>query len=385
MSKPGIAKTVVVTGVGMVTPLGHSAGEILNRIGRGKAAACKPSFDVTGLPCPFCAPVTDFDAETYFPENKTLRLMSRDAQMAVVAAHLAMEDACIKADQTYSAEDIALYGSTGVSSMSVEEITRIIEDAAGPDGSLDLKRFGQVALRRVRPVLSFRILANMPICFVSIFENIRGENSVYTPWEGQCAQAIAAGIRAVKRGSVPCALVGGCDVKTREFSFINLHQLGVFESWRCYGRGCIPGEGAAFLVLEDQERAIARKKRPYARIVDYMVNSVCNHSSLTDTFSSVLSRLKINKKMAVLAANDGDVTIEEGQQQAFEQVGLEPEQLFSPKLNLGNLFAAAAAVQVGLAAELARRSETAQPFLANCFGYGTEQASFVLEPVWSES
>ena len=60
-------------------------------------------------------------------------------------------------------------------------------------------------------MLSFKILANMPICFVSIFENLRGPNAVYTPWEGQGAQAIAAGVRAVAEGEVPCAVVGGCD------------------------------------------------------------------------------------------------------------------------------------------------------------------------------
>ena len=45
------------------------------------------------MACPLFAPVADFDAQRYFPDNKTLRLMNRDAQMAVVAARLAMQDA----------------------------------------------------------------------------------------------------------------------------------------------------------------------------------------------------------------------------------------------------------------------------------------------------
>jgi 3-oxoacyl-[acyl-carrier-protein] synthase II len=434
-----MARSVVITGIGLVTPLGRSPREILERIRRGEVAASKPPFDVGALSCPFCAPIPDFDAEQYFPENKTLRLMNRDAQMAVVAAHLAMEDAGVKADETYPAEKIALYGSTGVSSMSVEEITRIIEYAAGSDGSLDLKRFGQIALRRVRPVLSFRILANMPICFVSIFENIRGQNAVYTPWEGNGAQAIAAGIRAIRRGDVPCALVGSCDVKTRELSFINLQQLGVFESWSRYGKGSVPGEGAAFLVLEDEDQVTKRGKRAYAKITDYRIRSACSTSDLKDTLLSVISEMKINPclrrgklvpaqaGMTVIAAGDGDVVFEEDEQQVFEQAGFEPPRtncspysihyqnflflnglnwsigagLLRPKANLGNLFAAAAAVQVGLAAELAVRGASCvvrpnyairntqfairtQPVLAICFGYGSEQASFVLEPVCHE-
>lgn len=304
--------------------------------------------------------------------------------MAVVAAHLAMKDAGVKADETYPAEKIALYGSTGVSSMSVEEITRIIEYAAGSNGSLDLKLFGQIALRRVRPVLSFRILANMPICFVSIFENIRGQNAVYAPWEGHGAQAIATGIRAIRRGDVPCALVGGCDVKTRELSFVNLQQLGVFESWSRYGKGSVPGEGAAFLVLEDEEEAAKRGKRVYAKITDYRIRSACSTSELRDTFSSVISELKINGDVTVIAAGDGDAAFEENEQRAFEQAGFEPQEMLRPKANLGNLFAAAAAVQVGLAAELASKQKRGRPVLANCFGYGNEQAAFVLESVCHE-
>jgi 3-oxoacyl-[acyl-carrier-protein] synthase II len=374
-----VARSVVVTGIGLVTPLGQSAGEVLDRMAQGEAAAVNIPFDSGSLACPLYAPVGGFDPEKYFPDNKTLRLMNRDAQMAVVAAHFAMQDACIKTDETYPSEHVALYGSTGVSSMSVEEMSRIIKYAAANDGSLDLHRFGQVALKRVRPVLSFRILANMPICFVSIFENIRGQNSVYTPWEGQGAQAVAAGIRAIKRGETPCALVGGCDVKTRELSLINLQQLGAFESWKRYGKGCVPGEGAAFLVLEDEEKAAARGKRPYARIADYVMRSVCGNHDLKHTLSSVISGLKISGKATVIAAGDGDIGIEEDEKQAFEYADLDVKDFLRPKLHLGNLFAAAAPVQIALAAELVGRKENGQPVAADCFGFGSEQASFVLE------
>ena len=114
--------------------------------------------------------------------------------------------------------------------------------------------------------------------------------------------------------------------------------------------------------------------------------------------------------MTVIAAGDGDVVFEEDERQVFEQAGFEPPRtncspysihyqnflflnglnwsigagLLRPKANLGNLFAAAAAVQVGLAAELAGKRERGQPVLAICFGYGSEQASFVLEPVCHE-
>jgi len=375
-----MATNVVITGVGMVTPLGGCAEEVLKRINHNETAVRKPEFETDKFDCSVCAPVREFDAEEYFPENKTLRLMNRDAQMAVVAARLAMEDAAIRAGETYPSEDIALFGSTGMACMAVEEISRVIRYAANDDGSLSIERFGSIALRRVRPVLSFRILANMPICFVSIFENIKGPNAVYTPWEGQGAQAIATGIRAIRRGDVPCALVGGCDSKCRELSFISLQQLGIFESWRQNGSGSIPGEGAAFLVLEDEIAAAKRGKRTYALLKEHVIQSTSGDSKLEDIAYTIISQLKRpDAAPIVVGASEGNSAVETSETRAFERAHLECRDFLKPKSSIGNLFAAAAPLQVGLAAQLASKQKKSQTAIANCFGYGSEKASFVLE------
>ncbi len=196
---------VVITGIGLVTPLGRGPEQVLARIAAGDVAGQESPLGAAAA-CPTVARVADFGAQQYYPEHKMLRLMNRDAELAVVAARLAVEDAQMTLDRDYAAHEIGLFGATGLSGMPLEDINRLVEHAGAADGSLDLERFGRVALRRIRPVLSFKILANMPICFVSIFEGLRGPNSVYTPWEGQGAQAIHAGIRAIRRGDVPCAL-----------------------------------------------------------------------------------------------------------------------------------------------------------------------------------
>ncbi|MEE8566577.1 MAG: beta-ketoacyl synthase N-terminal-like domain-containing protein [Candidatus Bipolaricaulota bacterium] len=378
-------KNVVITGIGMVTPLGRTPQEVLARVLNSEAAATKPHFETAKFDCPVCAPILDFNAYDYYPDNKSLRFMSRDAQLAVVAARLAMEDADLRTGQSYSAEDIALYGSTGIAGMTVEEITRIIRFAANEDGSLNLRDFGRVALKRVRPALSFKILANMPICFVSIFQNIKGPNAIYTPWEGNGAQAIAAGIRAIRRGDVPCALVGGCDVKTRELSFINLQQLGMFNSWKQFGHGCVPAEGAVFLVLEDEEAAIKRGKKAYAKIRSYKQGSSWSGSGLDATLLRILSEITTDcRPTKVFASGDGDAVISEAENKALGQTSFETIDLIRPKSNIGNLFAAAAAAQFALAAVFTSQQAIGRRVLANCFGYGTEQASFMLETSCTE-
>jgi hypothetical protein len=414
---------VAITGIGLVTSLGCRPDVVLDRMLRGQQAV-QPSPFGTAVACPVYAPVNDFDAAEHFPDNKTLRLMNRDSQMAAVAARLAMRDAGVVPGELYPAEDIALYGATGLCGMPPGEIAGLLRNAAASDGSFDLKRFGEVALRRIRPVLSFKILANMPICFVSIFENLRGPNAVYTPWEGQAAQAIAAGNRAVADGDAPCAVVGGCDVKTHALAFLSLQQFGVFDSWQSHNAGTIPGEGAAFLVLEERAAALRRGARVYATVQRHAAgslvldlqqttslpsdcrrrllspisdlapppsatgvasyNSPCEavaHDGENGTLAEVLGNMLRNVKappdvQAVLAGDD-DRRYHDAEQAAFEVAGIQPVEALRPKWHLGNTFAASAAIQLAMAALLAHRRH--RPTLANCFGHGTEQAAFLLE------
>jgi 3-oxoacyl-[acyl-carrier-protein] synthase II len=371
---------VVITGMGMVTPLGDESGTVADRVLRNESAA-RPVPISPPVACRRFAPLENFDAGKHFPDNKALRLMNRDALLAVVAARRAIEDAALVPGVSYPPEEIALYGATGLSGMASAEIARLVGDAAAPDGSLDLQRFGSVTLRRIRPVLSFKILANMPVCFVSIFENLRGPNAVYTPWEGNGAQAIAAGVRAIRTGDVPCALVGGCDVKTHSLSLITLQQQGVFDSWMKQGDGCVPGEGAAFLVLEDRRQAVRRGVRMYARLGSLMLRSVPSDGCGVETLGEILDGIESHGRPFVVAAGDGDAERAEAERAALAAAGIVAEVTARPKGCLGNLFAAAAAVQVTLAAVLASRSSAGQQVLANCFGHGSEQASFLLEAV----
>ena len=81
---------------------GRGAGEVLDRIAAARSAAQPSPFAPSSWRAPVSPRSCDFDAEQYFPENKTLRLMNRDAQMAVVAARLAMADARHRARRVIS-------------------------------------------------------------------------------------------------------------------------------------------------------------------------------------------------------------------------------------------------------------------------------------------
>lgn len=364
----------------MVTPMGKHPLEILRAIQSGQSAATRPTgFNATPFACRLCAEITGFQPRQYVSEGKMIRLMNRDAQLAVAAAHLALADAGLQPGKEYSSDEIALFGATGLAGLPLTEVIPLVKASTGPDGKFDPARFGQTGLRAVSPILSFKILSNMPLCFVSICENIRGPNGVYTPWEGQGAQAVEAALRALASGDAPCALVGGCDVKTHELAFLSLEQLGLFESWRRYQSGMVPGEGAAFLVLETANRAAARGARVYAEVSDFNLRTHRPETSRADTYVELLNELKSSPETsdAIIAADNGDFLVGKDEQAALSVLGIASRTALYPKKQVGELFAAAAAMQIGLGALLIQQG--AGRVLANCFGYGSEVAAFVLE------
>jgi 3-oxoacyl-[acyl-carrier-protein] synthase II len=371
---------VVITGIGMVTPLGKKPPEILCDIEAGKSAAAPPTnFDATPFSCPVCAEVKDFQPQPYVSKGKMIRLMNRDAQLAVAAAHLALIDAGVKPGETHPPEAIALFGATGMAGLPLAEVIPLAKASTGPEGQFDPARFGQAGLRTVSPILSFKILSNMPLCFVSISENIQGPNGVYTPWEGQGAQAIEAAIGVLESGEAQCALAGGDDVKTHELAFLNLEQQGLFQSWRESRSGIVPGEGAIFLVLETASRAVARGARVYARLSDFNLRTQRQGTTRADTCTGVLEELKLSMRTpeTIIAADNGDPATGEAERQALAATQITARTVLRPKTQAGDLFAAAAALQIGLGALLVERG--AGLVLANCFGHGSELAAFVLE------
>lgn len=366
----------------MVTPLGSNPLEVLNRVQQGECAATAPShFNATAFACPVCATIPDFQVQPFVSEAKTARLMNRDAQLAVAAARLALRDANLAIGRDYAPEEVGLYGATGLAGLPINEVAPLIRASSATDGSFELTRFGSAGLKAVSPILSFKILGNMPICFVAINEGIRGPNAIFTPWEGQGMQAVETGLRALRNGQVRAVLVGGCDVKTHELSFLGLEQQGVFDSWKKTGRGVIPGEGSVFLVLERQAEARNRGARIYAELSRLELRTHRKCSDFFATYCEVLERTVVGCERSfnvVLSAN-GDESKQHHEGAALKNLQIRAENSLSPKKQVGDLFAAAGLLQVALAALVTQKQGGVT--LANCFGHGSEQATAVLNCV----
>ncbi|MBF0407950.1 MAG: hypothetical protein HQM10_11385 [Candidatus Riflebacteria bacterium] len=367
---------IAITGVGMVTPSGNENTEISASLIKGKAEfTTSKRFLSEAFFCSKCAQVPDFNPEKYVNDVKSLRLMNHDSIFAVVAARLAVTDSGMIAGKHYRAQDIALYGATGLAGITLDEVFPLIRHSVGADGKFDPKAFGESALHKVRPTLSFKILSNMPLCFVSINEGIMGENAVYNPWEGQGVQAILAGCRAILSGAAECALVGGCDVKAHELGFISLQQQGVLDSWKEKNKGCVPGEGAAFLLLEREDSAKRRNARIHA-----VIEGITSFSTEEQLYNFVKSNLSSEASIKlVVSSEDGNSCYEEFENVVLKKLQIENCRKIVPKLTLGNLFAASAAIQTGAGALAVSESlDSREKTLVFSMNHGSGKAAFIL-------
>jgi 3-oxoacyl-[acyl-carrier-protein] synthase II len=174
---------VAVTGIGVVSPLGISIQENWEKIKSNTNALSRSDFSGSDLfPHKVCGSVRDFDPEEFVSNRKLLKLMNRESLLAAVAAKLAFDDA--SPNSFFEPENTGIYLGTGLTSGELDYIVPLIEDSIDEKGKFSYGLLGKKALQNCNPLLSFKILPNMALSYISILFNIRGQNMAFNPWSG---------------------------------------------------------------------------------------------------------------------------------------------------------------------------------------------------------
>ena len=253
---------VVISGIGMVTPLGATAAESAEAWVAGKMAARRrvPELAGTRLETAEVADLPDLNREQRFPNRRMLKYMSEGGVLGCLAAHEAIEEAAVQ--KRFRPERVGLFAATGLAAARLKDTLPMVAAAVDADGSFSPALFGKSGLPAANPLISFRILANMSACVVSIIEGIRGPSYVFTPWEGQGGAALVEAWRAVAAGEVDAAVAGGSDSAAQASSFVFLRRRGIL------GDDELPASGAAYVVLERAATAQHDGVADYGRILD---------------------------------------------------------------------------------------------------------------------
>lgn len=266
-------RRVAVTGMGLVSPLGSTLDALYANLLAGVSGIRRMRADFSErLECKIAAQV-DFDPLQYFSKSKAGSL-DRVSQFALAAAGQAIDDAGLKLEAVDKSR-IGIYLGTAMGGQTTNE--EACERVYGPQGG------------RLRPLSVVMAMMNAAAAQIGLEFDLRAANLTFSTACASSAVAIGEAFHLIRRGGADVMLAGGSE------ALLTLATIKAWEALRALATedagdpaasckpfaadrsGLVLGEGAALLVLEDREHALARGARIYAELAGYGSNNDCRH------------------------------------------------------------------------------------------------------------
>jgi nodulation protein E len=250
---------VVVTGIGVVSPVGSSIDEFWSALVEARSGIGPITIIPTErLTARVAAQVLDFNPDAHF-EPRQSNVMDRFAQFAVVAARSAVADAKLEIGEAL-ALDIATIIGTGVGGQNTQD-------------SSYFRLYGQNAAK-LHPLTIPRLMVNGAVSHVSMDLGLKGPTFSVATACASGTHAIGQAFHMLRSGAAPVAITGGADACVTVGTLKGWEALRVLSADTCRPfsktrSGLVLGEGAAIVVLETREHALARGARIYAELLGF--------------------------------------------------------------------------------------------------------------------
>ena len=257
-------KRVVITGIGLITPLGTGKDKTWKRLLDGECGIEKiTAFDTTEYPVHIAGEVRDFNPEDYI-EKKELKKIGRFSQFAIAASKEALEDAKLEITPE-NADRVGMIIGSGIGGLEIieQEIGKLVEK--GP--------------KKVSPFYIPSAIANMAAGNASIYLGAKGPNKSVVTACASGTNSIGDAFQTILLGKADVIIAGGTEgtvTPSGIAGFGNLKALSTNPDPKKASRpftvnrdGFILGEGAGILVLEELEHAKKRGAKIYAEVVGY--------------------------------------------------------------------------------------------------------------------
>lgn len=361
---------VVVTGIGTISSLGIGHQEFWQNLREGKRGIQRVTrFDPGGFACQVAGEVPAFKLADFIPKDyrKTAKLLSRDSELAIVAAAEALVDAGLAESRTTPAGPLGkrfgCHIGAGLITPDLNELSSAMA-MANVDMSLDIRRWGAQAMNALSPLWMLKYLPNMLASHITIIHGIHGSSNTITCGEASGHLAIGEAMRAIQRGALDGAICGGIESKVNLMGFARQALLGRLAPVREVNRdeeiplseesqpGTILGEGGGLLVLEEMESAKKRGARIYAELVGFGARQDSrgpNPGQLSEQgFETAIRRALANANMLpdqidLIIPNASGVLLEDqAESKALDKIfvaGQQPPTTARIKSRVGNLSA----------------------------------------------
>jgi 3-oxoacyl-[acyl-carrier-protein] synthase II len=270
-------RRVVITGVGMVTPLGNDPESTWENLVAGESGAGPIThFDASEYNVRFACEASDFDPTTWI-ERKQARRMDRFSQLALSAARMAEKDSGISV--AAAPDRIGAAIATGIGGLQAfEECLQVLIER-GPD--------------RTSPFSIIQIIPNMAAAWISMELGTQGPLATETTACAASNMALGDGLDAIRLGRADAMFCGGTEAPITRVGIAGFTAMRALSQrnddpkrgsrpFDAERDGFVMGESGAVLVLEELERARARGAKIYAELLGYGVSSDAKHVTEPD-------------------------------------------------------------------------------------------------------
>jgi len=271
-------RRVVITGMGLVTPLGTGVQATWEALLKGASGIRRiTGFDASDYPCRIAGEVPDFDPLAYV-DKKDVKRMDRFTQFALASATMALDTAALSISEEKAHRYGCLLG-VGFGGMATLERNHASLLRAGP--------------QRISPFFVPMLLANMASGHVCMRFGLRGPNLCVTTACAAGTHAIGEAYKIIQRGDADVMLSGGCEAAITPLAlggFCAMRALSTRndapqQASRPFDKtrdGFVMGEGAGVLVLEELQQAQQRGATIYAEVVGYGMSADAYHMTQPD-------------------------------------------------------------------------------------------------------
>ncbi len=268
-----LRRRVVVTGLGLVTPLGTGIEKNWEALMAGRSGIGPVTrFNVTDFPVRIAGEVKDFNPEDWI-EKRDVKKMDLFIQYAVACAEQAMRESALPITED-NADNVGVLIGVGIGGLSTIEEYHL--------------EYLKTGLKRITPFFIPKLISNLAPGQISIRYGARGANYATTSACASGSHAIGEAYRAIRLGYLDGAIVGGSEAALTSLGlggFAVMRALSTrndepHRASRPFDKerdGFVMSEGAAALILEERESALRRGAKIFAEICGYAANSDAYH------------------------------------------------------------------------------------------------------------
>ncbi len=276
---------VVITGIGVVTPIGTGKEKFWNSLENGISGVDKiTKFDVSDFDCKIAAEVKDFDPLEHGMNKKELKRLDSFSQYALAAAHQAINDANLSLKDANS--DIGVIVGSAIGGLSTLETEK--------EKYLDRLNEGKCAASFVSPMLIPTMMSNLAAGNISIKYKLNNSSMGVVSACASGIHSIICALKDIVLGDAAIMVSGaseGVFTPLSVGSFMNMNALckksngnpkKASRPFDLKRNGFVIGEGAGIVILESLEHAMRRDAHIYAEIVGYGLTSDAYHLTAPD-------------------------------------------------------------------------------------------------------